>query len=212
VAREFDHMRKPGVTPKSAPAGSGIKANESFHGAVGTVQTDRLFLVSTKSPIAAYKGAHFATFPPKLIEPCILAGCPKEVCKKCGEPRVRIVNQPKPPPEAFTNAQEQIPDSIRDDGMTRTSPTKDGKGSGGKLQKWINEHPSTTTGWTDCGCGAGFEPGVVHDPFSGSATVAMVAYQNNRNYVGTELSTEYIELGNKRIKGETDKYTLIEGV
>lgn len=24
-----------------------------------------------------YKGSHFATFPPKLIEPCILAGCPK---------------------------------------------------------------------------------------------------------------------------------------
>ncbi len=24
----------------------------------------------------SYKGAHFATFPPKLIEPCILAGCP----------------------------------------------------------------------------------------------------------------------------------------
>jgi DNA modification methylase len=26
---------------------------------------------------APFKGAHFATFPPKLIEPCILAGCPK---------------------------------------------------------------------------------------------------------------------------------------
>jgi DNA modification methylase len=24
-----------------------------------------------------YKGAHFATFPTKLIEPCVLAGCPK---------------------------------------------------------------------------------------------------------------------------------------
>ena len=24
-----------------------------------------------------YKGAHFATFPPDLIEPCILAGAPK---------------------------------------------------------------------------------------------------------------------------------------
>ncbi len=23
-----------------------------------------------------YKGAHFAVFPPKLIEPCVLAGCP----------------------------------------------------------------------------------------------------------------------------------------
>ncbi len=26
----------------------------------------------------SYKGAHFATFPPKLIEPCILAGCPED--------------------------------------------------------------------------------------------------------------------------------------
>jgi site-specific DNA-methyltransferase (adenine-specific) len=25
-----------------------------------------------------YKGAHFATFPPDLIEPCILAGCPAD--------------------------------------------------------------------------------------------------------------------------------------
>ena len=27
-------------------------------------------------PTQPYSGAHFATFPPKLIEPCILAGCP----------------------------------------------------------------------------------------------------------------------------------------
>lgn len=26
---------------------------------------------------APFRGAHFATFPPKLIEPCILAGCPE---------------------------------------------------------------------------------------------------------------------------------------
>lgn len=31
-----------------------------------------VWTVSTKP----YKGAHFATFPPQLIEPCILAGCP----------------------------------------------------------------------------------------------------------------------------------------
>jgi len=29
-------------------------------------------------PTKSYKGAHFATFPPDLIEPCILAGCPPE--------------------------------------------------------------------------------------------------------------------------------------
>lgn len=28
-------------------------------------------------PTRGYKGAHFATFPPQLIEPCILAGCPE---------------------------------------------------------------------------------------------------------------------------------------
>ncbi len=31
-----------------------------------------VWTISTKP----YRGAHFATFPPKLIEPCILAGCP----------------------------------------------------------------------------------------------------------------------------------------
>lgn len=28
-------------------------------------------------PVKPFKGAHFATFPPDLIEPCILAGCPE---------------------------------------------------------------------------------------------------------------------------------------
>ena len=31
-----------------------------------------------------YKGAHFATFPKELIEPCIKAGCPKKICVSCG--------------------------------------------------------------------------------------------------------------------------------
>ena len=30
-----------------------------------------------KVPTRAFKEAHFATFPPRLIEPCILAGCPE---------------------------------------------------------------------------------------------------------------------------------------
>lgn len=29
-------------------------------------------------PVSKFKGAHFATFPPALIEPCILAGCPAD--------------------------------------------------------------------------------------------------------------------------------------
>ena len=33
-----------------------------------------VWTVTTKS----FSGAHFAVFPPALIEPCILAGCPKD--------------------------------------------------------------------------------------------------------------------------------------
>jgi site-specific DNA-methyltransferase (adenine-specific) len=37
-----------------------------------------------------YPGAHFAVFPPKLIEPCVLAGCPERCCAGCGAPWVRV--------------------------------------------------------------------------------------------------------------------------
>ena len=32
----------------------------------------------------AFDGAHFATFPTALVEPCILAGCPERTCGACG--------------------------------------------------------------------------------------------------------------------------------
>lgn len=43
--------------------------------AVGSKETRNkrsVWTVTTKP----FKGAHFATFPPDLIEPCVLAGCP----------------------------------------------------------------------------------------------------------------------------------------
>jgi hypothetical protein len=36
-----------------------------------------------------YKGAHFATFPKNLIEPCIKAGCPEKICISCNTPYKR---------------------------------------------------------------------------------------------------------------------------
>lgn len=53
-----------------------VKNNASFDAAMAIMPTDRnrrsVWTVTTES----YKGAHFATFPRKLIEPCILAGAP----------------------------------------------------------------------------------------------------------------------------------------
>lgn len=65
-----------------------------------------------------FKEAHFATFPPKLIEPMILAGCP--------------------------------------------------------------------------------EGGIVLDPFIGSGTVARVAVEHRRHYIGIDLNTQYVEMAEKR--------------
>jgi len=46
------------------------------------------------------------------------------------------------------------------------------------------------------------EGGTVLDPFTGSGTTAVVALENKRNFVGTELNPEYIQLAENRIKEE----------
>lgn len=68
---------------------------------------------------AQLKQAHFATFPTKLIEPCVLAGCP--------------------------------------------------------------------------------EGGLILDPFMGAGTTALVAENNNRNYIGYELNEDYITIAKSRL-------------
>jgi len=78
IARSFEHMcRKPGVTPKSAPAGSGIKANTSFHAAICDTVEMRNLRTVWSIPTQAVREAHFATYPEALAGPCILAGCPE---------------------------------------------------------------------------------------------------------------------------------------
>ena len=48
--------------------------------------------------VASYKGGHFATFNPKLIEPCVLAGTSeKGCCIKCSSPWKRILEKIKIP-------------------------------------------------------------------------------------------------------------------
>jgi len=82
---DVDAIKEPGVTGKWAamPPIGGVKhaANE-FHGgriysgkrppSDGLRQRRSVWLV----PVKPFKGAHFAVMPPKLIEPCVLAGSP----------------------------------------------------------------------------------------------------------------------------------------
>jgi len=109
--------RKPGVHPKSSPAGSGVKSNESFSAAIVDIVPNRsrrnsdwffeswqgmltddegmpLALIVNPQP---FKGAHFATFPERLVEPMILAGTSERgCCPDCGAPWKRVTNKGAP--------------------------------------------------------------------------------------------------------------------
>ena len=43
------------------------------------------------------------------------------------------------------------------------------------------------------------EGDLVYDPFMGSGTTAKMAHKYNRNWIGSEISSEYVELANKRL-------------
>lgn len=127
-----------------------------------------------------YRGAHFATFPERLVEPCILAGSSEAgCCSRCGEPWVRVVDV------VYENPGGRTGNGPRSLERRRESP-----GYPVRLQR-----SSTTRGWRpSCGCNASRVPAVVLDPFAGSGTTLAVAKRLARASVGVELSPDYLEL------------------
>lgn len=106
-------------------------------------------------PTEAFSEAHFATFPRALVEPMILAGCPEFVCKKCGKARVKIVETSGGMIGKDMNIRKR--GIINGDDLTK-SPSIDKKASDGTYKKEFK-------GYTDCGCNAGWRPGVCLDMF-----------------------------------------------
>ena len=49
---------------------------------------------------------------------------------------------------------------------------------------------------------------LVYDPFMGSGTTALAAMKCRRKYIGSEISEEYCNLANKKIKDELDQFSL----
>jgi len=137
-------------------------------------------------PTKGYPGAHFATFPPALIEPCIKAGTSAEgCCPECGAPWVRVTEA----------SQRQL--------QTTNNPGKQDEVTGWNRDKWPRtSKETTTTGWQPtCECNAGDPvPCTVLDPFMGSGTTAEVARANGCRCVGIELNSEYINLAAERLK------------
>jgi DNA modification methylase len=156
-----------------------------------------------KIPTKANPEAHFATFPPKLVQPMIKSGCPEFVCKKCGKPREKIYDV------SYLNI-TQLPKN-----HSQYRPNEPNYYSQSK--KYSDDKPKgvrTNTkkykqlknlGYSDCGCNAGFTPGVVFDPFSGTGTTLKEAWKLGRNYIGFELSEDYCEIANRNLKSTKNK-------
>ncbi len=133
-----------------------------------------------------FPAAHFAVFPPQLPEKIIKCACPEYVCKKCGKPRTELV-------KVKTKENER-------DRVFRGETTEQQSGINTLSGQTYNYPEREVIGLSDCGCGAGFEPGMVLDPFLGSGTTGFVADSLGRNWVGIELKQEYVdEITKKRL-------------
>jgi DNA modification methylase len=61
-----------------------------------------------------------------------------------------------------------------------------------------------------CDCQRGWRPGLVLDPFLGSGTVALVAIEHRRDWLGIELNPDFAALAEQRIKDATSGTTVGE--
>jgi hypothetical protein len=156
-------------------------AEASFGGIGGKRNKRSVWTVTTKP----FRGAHFATFPKDLIEPCVLAGTSAHgCCSKCGQPYERVMEKTGE--------------------FQRRWSTNNAEGSPYENQSSM-QNTYRTAGWSvdcPCGCNAPVVPCTVFDPFTGSGTTCVVALNHGRKFIGTELNPEYIKIATDRIADE----------
>lgn len=142
-------------------------------------------------PTAPYRDAHFATFPPRLVETPILAGSPEMgSCSACGAPWRRIVAVwYENPGNRTTNG----PRSLENRGFTAG------------FEERLVKKTETLGFQPSCVCLAPREPAVVLDPFIGSGTTAVVALNLGRSCIGIELNPEYAQMARDRVKKESKR-------
>jgi DNA modification methylase len=153
---------------------------------------------------APYPEAHFATYPPDLIKPCIMAGTSaKGCCAKCGAPWERIVEAlgpTNPNKHDRSDAAMDVPGNP----MYRAGTANQGLREAQMGSAWNHK----TLGWQQtCECKIQgknslshlfIPPASVHctvlDPFAGSGTTGQVALELGRSAILIELNPKYIDL------------------
>ena len=144
-------------------------------------------------PTKPFRGAHFAVFPPKLVEPCLLAGTSAHgVCPHCGAPWVRIISKGQTAHDGETQTEYAT-------GSTANRLAKLRQAARARGEEY--QDTRTTIGWQpSCTCSKHTPiPATVLDPFAGSGTTGLVALAYGRQFVGIELNPEYLTLARTRL-------------
>lgn len=151
----------------------------------------------------AFPEAHFATFPTKLVEPCILAGTSeKGCCSKCGAPWERVME------DYDTGKTQKMADGWDTGEGGHGTVHREGRQAGQAGQAVIGRR---TLAWSfTCKCDAEVVPCTVMDIFNGSGTTGVVALRYGRNYIGIELNPEYAAMADRRIGGDSPLFNIKE--
>lgn len=163
----------------------------------GGANLKNVWTIATK----AFREAHFATFPPDLARPCIMAGTSeKGCCPNCGAQWRRITEkdfhlQPDVSGSSAIRSSEQLDPSSRWAGSARGSVSH------------------TTIEWRpSCDCPRQSPvAAIVLDPFGGAGTTGLVCAELNRSAVLIELNPESVEIARRRIEPLLTQGSLIHG-
>ena len=132
---------------------------------------------------APYSGAHFATWPPALVERMVKAGSSEHgVCPGCGAPWQRVVDKGE-----AVNAPRNPNDALP---YTANGATNHGNGAT-TLHK-VRQVETVEWRPTCAHADADAAPAIVLDPFCGSGTTLEVARRLGRIGLGFDLSETYL--------------------
>ena len=159
---------------------------DSLRGCYGLISDADGRPLALDVPPQPYREAHFATFPPKLIEPLIRAGTSdKGCCPRCGSGWRRITETTyHNVGNRSTNGPRSVANRHQTAGVAR------------RLEKQV-----ATVGWQPgCNCPDHAPvPCVVLDPFGGAGTTGVVASYLARDAILIELNRTYVALAEQRL-------------
>lgn len=132
-----------------------------------------------------FADAHFAVFPSEIPRRAIRAGTSERgECAECGKAWVRCVERAGSTWEARKAAGEPMRAGAHPEARYTTSKIH------GKDPEWLASRAIVAESWApQCACppGTPTRPQLILDPFLGSGTVAEVAHEEGRRWIGFDL-------------------------